>query len=155
VNRLSPFVMLALAAPALAGCSYYGPGSSGVISLGPGLDLSGYQTLALRAFDNRRGSFDPSGPVPAGYAINQPLAPLTLPWPYRIGGAVNEQSDYADWMFVAWLSHRTAEELDGADVDMLDPGDLFCVVPFRLPDDTHGIASHVDCVLAEVVPASP
>jgi hypothetical protein len=155
VNRLSPFVMLALVAATLAGCFYYGPGSSGVISLGPGFDTSGYQTLALRAFDNRAGSFDPSAPVPAGYAINQPLASLTLPWPYQIGGAQNHHSDYSDWIFVAWLSHRTAEDLDGADVDMPDPGDLFCVVPFRLPDTSSGIAPHVDCVLAEVVPASP
>jgi len=152
---VSPFVLLVLVTPGVAGCSYLGPGSSGVISLGPGLDASGYQTLALRAFDNRRGSYDPTGPVPAGYAINQPLAPLTLPWPYRIGGAINEHSDYSDWMFVAWLSHRTAEDLESADVDMPDPGDLFCVVPFVLPEDGKGIASHVDCVLAEVVPASP
>ena len=73
MNRLSSFVMLALAAPTLAGCSYHGPGSSGVISLGPGLDASGYQTLALRAFDNRRGSVR-SLRTGAGRLRDQPAA---------------------------------------------------------------------------------
>ena len=155
MSRLSPFVMLALVAPALAGCSFIGPGSSGVISVGSGLDASGFQALAMRAFANPSRTFDPSRTVPAGYSINQPLAALTLPYPYRIGGTLNESSDFSDWMFVAWLSHRTAEELDLGEDDRPEPGDLFCAVPFRLPDGSHGVAPNVNCVLEQVVAASP
>jgi hypothetical protein len=135
-----------------AACDYIGPGATGVISLGPDVDAAAFRTLALRAFANPSGTFDPAGKVPGGSAFDQPLGGLTFPYPYGIGGDINEFSDYASWTFVAWLSHRDRDR-----TERIDSGDVFCAVPFKVSDcpfgDNYcGITSHVDCTIATAAP---
>jgi hypothetical protein len=150
--RLLAFIVWGLVAVTVVACDYIGPGATGVVSLGPDVDAAGFQTLAMRAFANPSGSFDPAGKVPGGYAVDQPLGGLTFPYPYRIGGASNEFSDYSSWTFVAWLSHRDRDQ-----TERIESGDVFCAVPFKVADCPFGdnycaVTSHVDCTIATVAP---
>lgn len=146
--------ILLVTAGAAAGCEPAAPGASGVISLAPGAQPIAFKTLALRAFARPSGAFDPSRPISHNLSKNEPLTALSFPHPYRIGGGIGKV-DFTDWLFVAWFSQRGSDDLHD-DVDGLDPGDVFCAVPFRVArarSSSDAVTYNVDCTLAEVVPA--
>lgn len=144
----------------LAGCDPEGPGASGVISLGTGVDASGFEMLEIYAFANEsQAAFDPAQPIPRvaeeAYNYGEVLAEIVFPFSYRVGGAVG-LTRVPSWMLVAWLSHRQRSELPRI---VLSPGDIFCAVPFRIRacegwgfkgGDYCTVTPHVDCELAEV-----
>jgi hypothetical protein len=149
VGIIAPLsAMLAIA----AGCDQPGPGATGVIMLGPDVDASGFETLAVRVFPNPAAGFDPSRPIPTlTLALDRPVAGVSFPYPYALGAKTGE-TDVESWQLVAWLSRRT-----GDDVRDIDPGDVYCALPFQVEDCgrsssacelTHGL----DCYLATVAP---
>lgn len=149
-------VLVILAAAGAAGCEPAAPGAAGTVDLGPGVDASAFQTLALRAFPRPPAAFDPSLPIPWGPWEKEPLAALTFPHPYRIGGGIGDV-DSTEYLFVAWLSNRGDDTLK-VDNSALDPGDVYCAVPFHIDAgrfDGDNVTTGVDCTLSEVVPASP
>jgi hypothetical protein len=152
-------LVLALAAVAsAAGCDPEGPGASGVISLGPDVDASAFQSLAMRVFANpSSASFDPSAAIPHDDDAHvESLADIAFPFRYKVGGSIGT-SDVATWMFVAWLSHRDPPALVlGAGID---PGDVFCAVPFSVRrcdgagvDGYCAVTPGVDCTLTNAAP---
>src|SRR5262249_36411116 len=86
-----------------AGCDYVGAGASGMVGLGSEIDASSFQTLALRAFGDSSSAFRAGQPIVDGDAEDLSLASFTFPYPYRIGGEINDGTKVADWIFVAWL----------------------------------------------------
>jgi len=116
--------------------------------------LTREKTLALRAFARPSGTFDPSRPIPRTLSKNEPLIALTFPHAYRIGGGTGTV-DFTDWLFVAWFSQRDRDDIHD-EVGGLDPGDVFCAVPFRVAharSSSDAAPPNVDCTIAEVVPA--
>jgi hypothetical protein len=147
--------ILTVAAVGAAGCEPAAPGAAGTVSLGPDVDSSSFQTLALRAFARPSAAFDPSLPIPWGPWKNEALAALTFPHQYKIGGGIGDVDD-TEMLFVAWLSHRGDDSLK-VDNSGLDPGDVYCSVPFHIDAgrfDGDNVTYDVDCTLTEVVPAS-
>lgn len=148
IQRLS-FLVVVLA----GGCGGDGPGARGVITLGPGVDASAFQTLALRAFPNPSRAFDPAAPIPgSGVAQNASLLTSSdFPREYTLGAGTGT-TNVAHWLFVAWLSHR-----DPSATTTIESGDVYCTVPFESDDcgrtsNFCALTSHVDCVLATVAP---
>jgi hypothetical protein len=139
-----------------AGCDPQAPGASGTMTLGAGVDVSGFPILVLRTFANASGPYDSSAPIPAdAYRDYEATASITFPYHYTVGGGVGV-SDVGDWQMVAWLSHRTRAELTQATNS--DPGDPVCSVAYRVRGCNGmggycGVTSGVDCVLAP--PPSP
>lgn len=148
---LSLLAVVAIAA-ATAGCDQPGPGATGSIILGPDVDPSGFETLAVRVFPNPAGSFDPSRPIPTlTLALERPLAGLSFPYPYALGAKTGE-TDVEAWQLVAWLSRRGLD-----DVRDIDPADVYCALPFQADDCGRQtsrciLTPGVDCYLATVAP---
>ena len=123
-----------------------------MINLWTDVDATGFETIALRAFPNPSGSFDPAAPIPAGaLARSVPLTSVTFPFEYELGAGTGVNRE-TSWQFVAWLSHQDWREVDG-----LAPGDIYCALPFDgWRDDTGAgpseLTAGVDCFLATVVP---
>jgi hypothetical protein len=152
-NRLAFLAILSIIASAstAAGCNHDGPGAMGTISLWTDVDPTAFQTIALRAFPNPSGSFDPAAPIPDGaLASSVPLTSVTFPFEYELGAGEGMTSE-SSWQFVAWLSHQDWREVDG-----MVPGDVYCALPFEVGSCDHAgdcyLTSGVDCILATVVP---
>src|SRR5262245_55047781 len=157
IKRVAGFAIVAAVVASMAACDVEGVGSTGVISLGPGVDKTAFATLVARSFADPSATFDPSQPVPGGVGpATEPLGLLTFPYPYSNRGAVNQTSDVRDWLLIAWLSHR-AHDAPAADFRRLDPGDLYCTAPFAnvecpFPGGSYcGTTPHVDCTITNVV----
>src|SRR5262245_53626070 len=151
-------VALSAAMAGLAACDPQGPGASGVIGLGAGVDACGFETLEIYAFANEsEAAFDPARPITE---VSREVehwrgtsCELGYPLSYKVGGDIGS-SDVPTWMLVAWLSHTPWSEPSNATVA---PGDVFCAVPFRLQVcGSYGgfcaVTPDVACVLSEVAP---
>jgi hypothetical protein len=156
VSKLRVLVLALAVVASAAGCDPEGPGASGVISLGPAVDASAFQTLAMRVFANPSSApFDPSTAIPHDEEARvETLADIAFPFRYKVGGSIGS-SDVATWMFVAWLSHRDRSELvyRGG----IEPGDVFCSVSFlvRRCESVGGfcaVTPGVDCTLTNAAP---
>jgi hypothetical protein len=149
----------ALLAWCLAGCDPEGPGASGKISLGPGIDPGAFVTLAIRIFPDRKPDFDPASLPPSEdleRALDKSLgrnstaagtsSPLEFPCDYSVGEALGTTPD-ADWRMVAWLSRQRAP------VASIAPGDIFCTTRFKIGDCGLFVGDHcrqtpeVNCTL--------
>lgn len=126
-----PFALfLLLLLSGVFGCDPGGPGASGTISLGAGIDHSKFATLAIRIFPDARADFDPAAPLPAAsgggpQARDEPLSALQFPYRYQLGEPLGTTPD-RDWRLVAWLSRATGN------VPAIAPGDVFCTVRFQI-----------------------
>ncbi len=156
MQRLLVSLALCAALAGVAGCDPTGPGASGVISLGAGIDASGFETLEMYAFANEsQAAFDPSQPISGELEHRrETLAAIDFPFAYQVGGSVGITT-VPTWTFVAWLSHTPASEPSNATVA---PGDVFCAVPFRIRSCSGGsdfcaVTPDVACELAQIAPA--
>jgi hypothetical protein len=151
-RELSSFLTLVFLAVA-AGCDPAGPGASGTINVGETIDVTAFSTLAVRAFPDPSGSFDPTLPIASGVEpVDERLAGLVFPHHYRIGGGIGG-TQIADWRLVAWLS-RAPEQ--GA--NRPDANDVYCSVRFEVRRESGyygGVTDGVDCTIENVVPAAP
>ena len=106
-------------------CDPLAPGASGRLSLAPGIDLSSYATLVIRAYPSDSSfhvSMPPSGPrdpIDNPWLI-EPLEGLTFPYDYYLGGGLGTtKSD--GWRLVAWLTPTSAEEAFGTWIGSSEP----------------------------------
>jgi hypothetical protein len=157
VNNARKKDLLALLTLALvavgAACDPPAPGAAGTISLDATIDATMFSTLAIRAFPNPSGSFDPTLPIPSGVApVDEHLAGLVFPHHYRIGGGIGG-TKVPDWRLVAWLSRRTEEAANHPEAT-----DVYCSVTFKIASESGyygGVTEGVDCTIGDVVPPTP
>jgi hypothetical protein len=132
-----------------------GPGVSGSVSLGTGVDSGTFQTLALRAFPDSRDTFDPAASLPAitfDWRQDDVLAGLVFPYAFQLGEVLGTTTA-PDWRIVAWLSHQ-------AQPTAIDKNDVFCTARFRLKGCDEfggycGVKRDVTCALDQVRNAAP
>jgi len=84
--------MIALLPMALAGCDPGGPGASGTVTLGAGVDPAAFAILELRAFAPAGATYAPATNDIAGqpglFRKSIPLAGITFPCDYELGGGL-------------------------------------------------------------------
>lgn len=78
-------------------CDPAAPYATGTLSLGAGIDPSGYQSLGIR--------FEPTAPDTGSHprTSSVPLSGVTFPYPYGAGGGIGT-SEVRIWRLTAWLS---------------------------------------------------
>lgn len=109
-----------------------GPGASGRITLGQGVDQAAYQSLQLRVFSDEAAQ---SGRVltlpnklPGALAI--PLKEVRFPYEYRVTEVLGV-AEFQRWRAVAWLSVANATEAQPTAVGFDEP---FATATFELRD---------------------
>jgi hypothetical protein len=130
-----------------------GPGASGFLALGAGIDASTFQSLEVRGFPNA-GPFDPKALLPSSllfWRTGATVRDVTFPFHYEVGEGIGTTMT-RDWRLVAWLSHRAS------DVVAIEKGDVYCTVVFSIRScgvqygDYCGVTQGVGCTLETVAP---
>jgi hypothetical protein len=116
VSRTSILAAMIAVSSLASGCIPFGdpegPGAAGTISLGAGVDASGFQTLVVRAVPDTGDAFDPAHPqftasTPDGESAwdgdGAALDGATFPRAYQVGDVLGTTSQQ-HWRLFAWLS---------------------------------------------------
>jgi hypothetical protein len=125
VRRTSVLAGVIAVSALASGCIPFGdpegPGAAGNISLGAGVDASGFQTLVVRAVPDQGDPFDPAHPQFTGSAPDresawdadvESLEGATFPHPYQVGAVLGTTSQQR-WRVFAWLSASADGSGDG------------------------------------------
>ncbi len=153
--------LLSLATAGLGGCVPFGdpagPGASGEISLGAGVETEGFKSLALRATPASDGDFDPTAPSfrdadgegSGWYESRHDLAEATFPFEYSISETLGT-TPHQRWRLFAWLSK-------GVDESRPASGEPYGTVVFEVEDcgsfgDYCGVTRTVDLAIDKTAP---
>jgi hypothetical protein len=139
---------------AITGCDPGGPGASGEVRLGSGVEPSNFKTLELRASPDPDKSFDPAKPdFPASSEWSLPgedLTKITFPHAYELGAGIGTTS-HRDWRLFAWLSAGDA-------TDVPKSGEPFGTTLFGIAecgsviDDYCGVTAEVHVTINQTAP---
>ncbi len=131
-----------------------GPGASGTISLGSGVNTSGLTTLHIfNLVDGGSSTFDPRTlTITQEFSWNQAdidVSAMGFPYEYDVGEPLGTTSTEC-WRVVAWLSKSSIASTP-------ESGDVYGTVTYKLDDcgsygDYCQHTPHIDIKLADTVP---
>ncbi len=157
--RVRSLVLVLVAALGATGCDPGGPGASGEVSLGPGVEPAGFQTFNIIAAAEAQTPFDPAAPVfpttlayesdAAPFPVQDPLAGMTFPSHYQTGQNLGTASQ-SSWRIFIWLSRSSAESSPSS-------GEPYGTTPFTVPGcgvagGFCGVTTGVDVTIDQTVP---
>jgi hypothetical protein len=117
--RLRARFALLLAVLGVTACNPEGPGASGEVSLGSGVEPAGFQFFNIVATPaDAQSPFNPAAPSfpsasisaasEAPFPVQDPLAGMTFPSPYKTGQSLGTSSQ-SNWEIFIWFSKSAGE----------------------------------------------
>lgn len=161
-HGLSVSLLLTALGIAGAGCIPFGdpggPGASGQVSLGSGVDATAFVAMVVHAVpDDAQRPFDPTAPAfptsvgdDALYTQEAPTG-VTFPHPYEVSESIGT-TPHEHWRVFVWLSHSQE-----AAVPAPASGEPFGTQPFSVDGcgsygDFCGVTSGIDVTLDQTAP---
>jgi hypothetical protein len=88
----------------ISACDPEGPGATGNVYLGEGIQSDGYLTLEIRVFPDQNDALNLSDPSQGdGFGVSISHDNVTFPYNYRVGETIGS-TDFQNWRVVAWLA---------------------------------------------------